>query len=222
MKKSLLFAGVALALAAFGASAQVSGGLGGNAGPPYATFGPDGLCTAGTPCTLTAPLNSASIVGGTVYSSDQSFADIPFGTVGSFLAAGPSSTEPAIMTFAQGISSLSFLWGSPDSYNLLDVLTTAGTVAFTTASLGIAPSTGDQSFSQYVNFVADAGVSITGLVFNNGTGIDAFEVSNFGGGLTPTVTAAVPEPETYALFAAGLAALAFMRGRRKDKASKAA
>jgi hypothetical protein len=31
------------------------------------------------------------------------------------------------------------------------------------------------------------------------------------------VAAAVPEPETYALFAAGLAALAFMRNRRKNK-----
>jgi len=219
MKKSLLYlAAAALAMVASAATAQVTGALGGNAGPPYATFGPTGLCTAGTPCTLTTPANSATIVGGTVWGSDQPNADIPFGTVGSFLAAGPTNTEPATMTFAQGISAVSFLWGSPDTYNLLTVLTTLGSQLFTTASLGIVPSSGDQSFSQYVNFVADAGVSITGLVFNNGTGIDAFEVSNFGGGLTPTVTAAVPEPETYALMLAGLGAIGFLQRRRKKLA----
>jgi len=46
--------------------------------------------------------------------------------------------------------------------------------------------------------------------FRLGADIDAV-------GAISSVAAAVPEPETYALFAAGLAALAFMRGRRKNK-----
>src|SRR4249920_3517231 len=112
MKKFLTLA--ALVVASLGAQAQVTGGLGGDPGIPYALFGPDGACTAGTPCTLTGSTNSATIVGGTVYSSDQPIADIPFGTVGSFLAAGPSSTEPATMTFASPTNAVSFLWGSPD------------------------------------------------------------------------------------------------------------
>jgi hypothetical protein len=218
MKKSLLLA--ALALAAFGASAQVTGSLGGNGGPPYATFGPDGLCSIGTPCTLTGSTNSATIVGGTVRSADNPVADIPFGTVGSFLAAGPSSTDPATMTFATAMDSISFLWGSPDTYNTLTVLTTLGSVAFTTASLGIVPTNGDQSFSQYVTFNAAPLADLVGLVFaSNGT--DAFEVSNFSR-LEINQTGVVPEPETYALFGAGLAALAFMQRRRKKGDLRAA
>ena len=215
MKKSLLL--LAFAALAASASAQVTGALGGDPGAPYATFGPNGACTVGTPCTLTGSTNSATIVGGTVYSADQPFADIPAGTIGSFLAAGPSSTEPAVMTFAEATNAVSFLWGSPDTYNILTVMTTLGNVVFTTASLGIVPSTGDQSFGQYVRFAADAGVGLLGLSFNNGTGIDAFEVSNFNR-ITGTPVVAVPEPETYALFGAGLAAVAFIRRRRNKQA----
>ena len=83
------------------------------------------------------------------------------------------------MTFSQAVDSIGFLWGSPDTYNLLTVLTTGGSVAFTTASLGIAPAIGDQNFSQYVTFSAQAGFDLLGLVLHNTTGVDAFEASNF-------------------------------------------
>ena len=55
-----------------------------------------------------------------------------------------------------------------------------------------------------MQFTADAGVDILGLTFSNSPSIDAFEVANF------TVTAPVPEPETYVLMLAGLGAVGFM------------
>ncbi|MCE9659889.1 MAG: PEP-CTERM sorting domain-containing protein [Burkholderiales bacterium] len=83
-------------------------------------------------------------------------------------------------------------------------------MVFDVTSLGFSVTNGDQSFSQYVQFVADAGVDITGLIFTNANPpTDAFEVANF------TVTAPVPEPETYALMLAGLAAVGFISRRRR-------
>jgi len=52
-------------------------------------------------------------VGGTIYMSDQPFADIPKGGVfnNQFLASGPSSGNPATITFNNALNYLSFLWG---------------------------------------------------------------------------------------------------------------
>ena len=207
----LLLASVALA-ASIGAQAQVTGSLGGGAGS-FLLLSSPAACTLAVPCTLTGAVN-ASIVGGTILNSDQPFADIPKGAIagGNFLSAGPTTTDPSTVTFASAVSYISFLWGSPDLYNALTVITTAGNVAFTASGLGFSVTNGDQSFSQYVQFVADAGVGITGLMFNNDPHIDAFEVANFS--LTP----AVPEPETYALMLAGLAAVGFISRRRRHMA----
>jgi len=205
--KSLL-ACVAL-VASVGAQAQVTGALGGGAGT-FLLLSSPAQCTLAVPCTLTGSVN-AEIVGGTILNSDQPFADIPKGAIagGNFLSAGPTTTEPSTVTFDSGIDYISFLWGSPDTYNLLTVITTAGDVNFTAAGLGFSVTNGDQSFSQYVQFTADAGVDILGLRFNNSPAVNAFEVANF------TVTAPVPEPETYALMLAGLGAIGFISRRRR-------
>ena len=79
---------------------------------------------------------------------------------------------------------------------------------FTASGLGFAVTNGNQTFSQYVQFVASAGTTIASLSFTSG-GTDAFEAANFS--VTP-----IPEPETYALMLAGLAALGFVSKRRKQ------
>jgi len=203
-----LFACVALA-ASVGAQAQVTGALGGGAGT-FLLLSSPAQCTLAVPCTLTGSVN-AEIVGGSILNSDQPFADIPAGSIvgGNFLSAGPTTTAPSTVTFDSGIDYISFLWGSPDTYNRLTVITTAGDVNFTAAGLGFSVTNGDQSFSQYVQFTADAGVDILGLRFNNSPAVNAFEVANF------TVTAPVPEPETYALMLAGLGAIGFISRRRR-------
>jgi hypothetical protein len=203
-----LFASVALA-ASLGAQAQVTGSLGGGSGT-FLLLSSPALCTLAVPCTLTGSVN-ATIVGGTILNSDQPFADIPKGAIagGNFLSAGPTTTQPSIVTFDTPIDYISFLWGSPDTYNGLTIITNLGNFAFSAAGLGFSVTNGDQSFSQYVQFVAAAGTVITGLQFSNIPSIDAFEVANF------SVTA-VPEPETYALMLAGFAALGFMARRRRQ------
>jgi len=203
-----LFACVALA-ASVGAQAQVTGALGGGAGT-FLLLSSPAQCTLAVPCTLTGSVN-AEIVGGTILNSDQPFADIPKGAIagGNFLSAGPTTTEPSTVTFDSGIDYISFLWGSPDTFNLLTVGSTApGATSqnFTAMSLGFPVTNGDQSFSQYVQFTGLNGSKITSLTFSSS--IDAFESANYS--VTP-----IPEPETYALMLAGLGVVGFIARRRQ-------
>ena len=62
------------------------------------------------------------------------FADIPKGTITDFLAVGPQAGQPATLTFTTPISFVSFLWGSPDLYNMLTVNSTGGASQLFTAS----------------------------------------------------------------------------------------
>jgi hypothetical protein len=204
MKISKTLLASAALVASFGASAQVVGSLGGGTGTFLELSG--GGLAGGTVATLS---------GGTVYTEDKPFADIPAGAISgkTFLAAGIVAGATATLTFVSGgVDYISFLWGSPDTYNLLTVNSTAGSKTFTTGTLGFAVSNGDQSVSQYVQFSALAGSKITSLAFTNMPARDAFESANF----SVTMTPAVPEPETYALLLAGLGAAGFVARRRRN------
>ena len=85
-------------------------------------------------------------------------------------------------------------------------MTTAGNFAFTAAGLGFSVTNGDQSFSQYVQFTADAGVDILGLAFTNSPKINAFEVANFSVDPRP-----FPSRRPHVLMLAGLGAVGFMK-----------
>jgi len=206
--RKTLLALSALAIS-FGANATVSGTLGGGLGTFLTLSGPG---TTGSGGTLTGSVDG-TITGGTVYATDDSYAAEPTGAIGSFLAAGPppSNEGPATLSFAgAGVGYISFLWGSPDLYNVLTVLGSDGSSqTFTVSSLGFGVTDGNQSFSQYVQFVASAGTTITSLLFGNSPDKNAFEVANFS--VTP-----IPEPETYALILAGLGAIGFITRRRRN------
>lgn len=185
-------------LASIGAHATVAGSLGGGFGT-FLSLSTD--LTAGPVATRT---------GGTLYTTDQPFADIPAGTVfqNTFLAAGPTAGAPATLTFTTPLDYISFLWGSPDTYNVLTVNSTIGAAqTFTAAGLGFSQTDGNQSFSQYVRFAATAG-QITSLSFNNAPAINAFETANYT--ITP-----IPEPETYAMLLLGLGAIGMFARRRR-------
>jgi hypothetical protein len=200
-------------VASFGANAVITGTLGtGPTGPviPLTTeaFGqPCVAAPSGNNCSLGPLANPiATIVGGTIYASDMQFADDVLPNT-PFYAVGPSSTAPGVMTYLNGgLSFLGMLWGSPDTYNVLTLRDNLNVdYVFTAASLGFSVQNGDQSFNQYVQFAASGTTRIVQATF--ASSIDAFETTQF------TVTP-IPEPETYALMLAGLAALGFVRRRR--------
>jgi hypothetical protein len=148
-----------------------------------------------------------TITGGHVFADGDagvgSITAKPPGAEGRWWSVGPSApqTSTAMMSFAGGARQVSFLWGSPDGYNVLEI----NGSTFTNALLGTS-LTGDRSVGVYLTITATGGDMINSLTFKSNT--NAFEVDNF------RVTA-VPEPGTYALMLAGLGALGFMAKRRK-------
>ena len=198
---TLLTASVAALLASTAAQAQIAGSLGDNGGP-FTSLSAAGLGGGAV----------ATLSGGTVYTSDQPFADIPAGGIfGSmFLAAGPTSGDTATLTFASGYNYVSFLWGSPDTYNSLTVTSSLGAVqTFTAQGLGFAVTNGNQAFSQYVQFsTLGAGEYISSIAFSNVPSQDAFEVANFRVG-------GVPETSTWAMMILGVGAAGGALRRRR-------
>ena len=109
-------------------------------------------------------------------------------------ASGYSAT--GMLTFAEPITSYTFLWGSPDAYNTVS----DGKVSVTGASFS--SGKGNNAESTLYTFVDPAGFSSLTLT----TAGIAFEVA----AVTP-----VPEPETYALMLGGLGVLGLLARRRR-------
>ena len=95
-----------------------------------------------------------------------------------------------------GAKSFSFLWGSPDPMNFINI----DAYSFTGSGLLGALANTSNANTQWATFTSDVGMNSLTLQ----TGTIAFEVA-----------VPVPEPETYALMLGGLGALAFVVRRRK-------
>jgi hypothetical protein len=205
MNRTRTFVAAAFALASFASTAQVTGGLG-SVGSSFLN------------------LSSANVTNGALYSASQTFSyaarptntSPAITTVGNWGAvAGSSNTNngggvTATLNLPTGMSNVSFLWGSPDTYNSVIVNTNAGSRTFTAAALGLTAS-GDPNRASYVKFgVAGTASAITSLTFVSSQA--AFEFSN---------VAAVPEPGTYAMLLSGLAAVGAVVRRRRGKSGSA-
>jgi PEP-CTERM motif len=198
------FAAAALAALSIGAQASVTGGIG-NQNPT--SF-----------IDLSSTTDDITVTGGQLYAADTNalpYAAIPMDVAtstvsqGAWLGVGPGNGagNDAVVGFGTPTSFVSFLWGSPDTYNALTVTTNLGSYLFQSSSLLGLVYNGNQDFASYVGFTADAGEFITSLTFSSSS--NAFEASNF------SVTAPVPEPETYALMLAGLGVIGFVARRRR-------
>lgn len=124
-------------------------------------------------------------------------------TVGNWLAAGPSNVSTnATLTLGTGVTGVSFLWGSPDSYNSFSVTTNLGTTGFAPTDFGVTLDQ-DQTKAYYVKF-STSGESILSVNFMSTS--NAIEIAN---------VAVVPEPEAYGLALAGLSIVGFAMARRR-------
>ena len=114
------------------------------------------------------------------------------------------------------LQSISFYWGSIDTYNSVDVLGAGGTNIYTIAGGALPPSNGNQgapATNRRVNFVAGAGEIITGLRLTS-TGI-AFEFDTFAAENAITPGGGVPEPATWAMLLAGFGLVGVSARRRR-------
>lgn len=140
----------------------------------------------------------------------------PLGSTGNYATVGPSDGTPGILNLATfgDIDWISFIWGSIDTYNTLDVLDATGA---TIASFGganvIAMANGnrtDPATNRIVKltFTGADRSNVSGLRFRS-TG-NAFEFDNVA------IAAAVPEPATWMMMLLGMAGVGFSM-RRKSK-----
>lgn len=161
--------------------------------------------------------SAAPVTGGIV--TDTSLGGVraqPFGSTGSYWAVGPTDGSPGVMDLSGfgDIFNISFLWGSVDSYNLIEFLDGDNNVlASFTGSDIFNPANGDQTdpnLNPLVRFDVSGGdvSSLTRLRLSSTS--NAFETDNF------TINA-VPEPATWALMLLGFGAIGYgMRRRRPN------
>jgi hypothetical protein len=134
----------------------------------------------------------------------------PVGSAGNYWSIGPQPVAqqgPGIVTFSSGISYFGFLWGSPDAYNSVSFYSGDTLLGRFDGSLVLVPPNGNQAFSAYANVATGPGQWITKVRFDSS--VNAFETDNHA------FVPAVPEPETYALMAAGLGLLMLAAWRRE-------
>jgi hypothetical protein len=150
-------------------------------------------------------LSDSNVSGGKLLQSGiDNVAAVPDGTTaGSWYLAGEDSGNggAATVSFQTGTQSVSFDWGSPDSWNSLLVTLSNGTSqSFSASTLGLGSS------YSYVDFSVSGGVWIQSMTFSASQ--PAFEASNFK-------VSVVPEPANVALLLAGLGMVGMMARRRR-------
>ena len=162
------------------------------------------------------PAGTAFRTGGAIVSGAVANTHIPpLGSGASnYWSVGPSDGTPGVLDLSSfgAIGEISFLWGSIDTYNVLEVLGPASVLltSFTGSSLGITP---DSLTTRLVTLsFTDADIdAVTSLRLSSG--INAFETDNY------SIRPPVPEPATWAMMLLGFGAVGLsFRRRRRERA----
>lgn len=166
--------------------------------------------------------------GGAYIQNDMTLDSRPLGSTGDFYSVTPVNGPGTLSLAGFGaISSLSFIWGSVDSFNVLNFLDSAGRAIYsiTGAELLGANATGAQELpttNPLVNFsFSGADQNVAALQF---TSTDpSFNSSNYSFEIDNLAISPVPEPATWGMMMLGLGiAGASLRRRRSTKVRFAA
>lgn len=213
--KALVFAAAAVTATAAGATVNVSAISGG------ATYtGPTPTYDFNTPGTTPTHTGGAVVGPGT---NPFHFAQ-PLGSTGTYFSVGPSTSTPGTILFGTtGLASMSFLWGSIDTYNSLTFTDIAGNplvgsqYTWTGAQIAaLIPAFAqgmqlDPTNNPIVTFLFGGSDQTLIGGFQMNSLQNAFEIDNIA--LTGT---SVPEPGTWAMMFLGFAAIGFAMRRRKS------
>jgi hypothetical protein len=162
---------------------------------------------AGTPST-----SGGAVVSGTTGNHAQ-----PVGSTGGYFAVGPTDGNPGVIDLSSigDINSISFIWGSVDTYNTLEFLDAANHVLASFSGSDIAAlANGDQSnpaTNPVVTFwLSGSDVSdFTSLRLTSTS--NAFEIDNLA------INSGVPEPATWAMMLLGFVGIGFGLRRQRTK-----
>ena len=162
----------------------------------------------------------APVSGGAIRSNSPSgVAAQPYGSTGNYWTVGPADGSPGILDLSSYvyINSMSFIWGSVDSYNTIEFLDSMGNViaSFTGDDVS-ALANGNQTSpftNPVVNFVFTGrdGYNVSAARLSSTS--NAFETDNYA------FVGGVPEPSTWALLILAFGAVGFAMRRRKTVAT---
>lgn len=144
----------------------------------------------------------------TAATSVSGVAAAPAGDATTFGFVSSADTPNWATLTTPGVQTISFYWGSIDTFNKVEVLDTGGNVMATVTGWAFQPHDGNwfqQSTNRRVFFTAGPGEWIGGLRLSS-SGV-AFEFDDFA--------ASVPEPATWAMLLAGFGLVGFAARRRR-------
>jgi len=200
MKTKMMIAAVAATLASTSAQAAVT----------YSQSALGSTPAAGTTITFdTATPEGFSVKGGVIQSGDNEFGKTVTGSSNYLTTNLASGTGSASIFSKVGFNTISFDWGTIDTYNTFGLLDAAGNAFYTMTGQQIVPH--DSVNGSRISLTSDQ--SIYGLrLFSNSP---AFEVDN----VTFSATA-VPEPGTWGMMVIGFGAMGLAMRRRSSPKSR--
>jgi len=160
----------------------------------------------------------ANVTGGSIVSGTAAPHAQPYGSTGGYFSVGPDDGSPGTidLTSFAVLNSISFIWGSVDSYNTLQLLDGAGpgaTVLYSfTGNDVFNPANGDQSnpsTNPLVTLLLTGGDQTAVRALRLSSTQNAFEIDN-------VAINAVPEPSTWALMLLGFGAVGFSMRRGRN------